>query len=113
MKVKVTKDDVLYGKKGNPNHCAVANAIRRETGRCVSVDGLQIIDQGIKFKLPLIVSLRIFFFDWLGKMSPFTLEIPDSFKKPEFKSKVKSYNLTTPSEIYHPFISTMPKEVWK
>lgn len=77
MKVSVTEQDIKEGEKGNCWHCPVALALKRATGREVSVRAL---NWGFKdgagfYDLPQSARLFINEFDRWGKEEPFSFEV--------------------------------------
>lgn len=92
-KIKVSKEDVSCGVRGNQAECAIANALNRICGDDYScfVEMDQIIREHTKtgkreeYPISLITTIKILVFDVFGRMSPFSLEIPSHWLKKEFK----------------------------
>lgn len=63
MKIKVTKQDILKGKRSSPVSCPIARAVRRAGKRRVRVYVTQIVCRSGRFDLPEIAKRFIDNFD--------------------------------------------------
>lgn len=116
-RVKVTKEDIAAGVTGDEYRCPVANCINRyaQNKSCRVLQEKVILNgQGVTHNL--LTFLKILFYDTFGKMSPFYIKVPSNWiSKSDLisKSEIKSYKLTTPSEIYHPLIGLKSEKAYQ
>lgn len=79
MKIQVTQDDIDKGEIENPNTCAIARAVKRETHRrhvgIYEDNGIEI--EKDHYKMPWTKTIRNFIdrFDKGEKVRPFSFEL--------------------------------------
>lgn len=79
MKITVTRGNISSGERGDPHFCPVALAVAGETGARAVVWGDRIHTTGDvlhSYATPWHVRVRIWLYDWLGYMRPFSFRLP-------------------------------------
>lgn len=93
MKIEVTKDDIMCGKRKSAHRCPVARAIKRicpiEVADVIAVATRRLYVDTKETPLPREVGWRIDAYDEGEPMMPFSFELPDDVFEPEAKEEVQ------------------------